>query len=91
MVKKNTDHYLSIYAYIFFLQNGYYIKIGFFTKITGIFCYRREETSFHCEENVCIIIIFGCFELKSCTSSPTLKNMPQNYRCYTPDIINQAL
>ena len=38
MVKKNTDHYLSIYAYFLYLQNGYYIKNWLFTKkITGIF------------------------------------------------------
>ena len=38
MVKKSTDHYLSIYAYFLYLQNGYYIKNWLFLqKITGIF------------------------------------------------------
>ena len=38
MVKKNTDHYLSIYAYFVYLQNGYCIKkLAFLQKITGIF------------------------------------------------------
>ena len=48
MVKKNTDHYLSIYAYFLYLQNGYYIKNWLFTKNNWHFCYRRKETSFHC-------------------------------------------
>ena len=32
MVKKNTDHYLSIYSYFLYLQNGYYIKNWLFYK-----------------------------------------------------------
>ena len=49
MEKKNTDHYLSIYAY-FFIPTKWllYLKLAFLQKITGIFCYRRKETSFHC-------------------------------------------
>ena len=38
MVKKNTDHYLSINAYFLYLQKGCYIKNWLFLKkITGIF------------------------------------------------------
>ena len=49
MEKKNTDHYLSIYAYFFYTYKmAIILKIGFFTKNNWHFCYIRKETSFHC-------------------------------------------
>ena len=68
LMKNLCQLYLSKHTYF----NTYKIaillkKVAFLQKNNNRhFGYRRKETCFWCQNNVYIIIIIGCFELKLC-------------------------